>query len=126
MAELDRILGEAQDTRQLMRDTIRTSGDRVARDIVSLRTRLTGLIAEMMDAIKADSRLQADPETAREFEARFFEMRQTQAQHHAKWRSPNIQQDPTSHRRETEEMGRKHDEFYDWAKNTLSSLPSRH
>ena len=125
MAELDRILGEAHDTRELMRDAIRTSGDRVARDIVGLRTRLTGLIGEMMDAMKADSRLQANPEIAREFEARFFEMRQTQAQHHARWRSANIAQDPAGHHHETEDMGRKHDEFYDWAKSRLSSLSSR-
>lgn len=125
MTELDRILGEAQDTRQLMRDAIRYSGEGVAHDIVSLRTRLTSLIVEMMAAIKTDSRLQADAEIAREFEARFFEMRQTQAQHHGKWRTTSIEQDPASHRRETEEMGRRHDEFYDWAKSTLSSLSPR-
>lgn len=122
MAELDRILNEADDTRRQMVNALRTSNGEVARDIVRLRTRLTALIGEMMSSTKGDSRLQATPEIAREFEARFFEMRRTQAQHHGKWRSANIDQDPANYRRETEAMGREHDDFYNWAKSTLAGL----
>ena len=122
MAELDRILGEAQETHRLMQEAVKTSGDRAVRDIVRLRTRFATLVAEMMGSIKADSRLQAKPEVAREFEARFFDMRQALAQHQGKWRSANIDEDPAGYRRSTDELGRKQDDFYSWAKNTLSGL----
>ena len=81
MAELDRILGEAQETHRQMQEAVKTSGDRAVRDIVRLRTRFATLVAEMMGSIKADSRLQAKPDVAREFEAKFFDMRQALAQH---------------------------------------------
>jgi len=122
MAELDRILGEAQDTHKQMQEAVKTAGDRAVRDIVRLRTRFATLVAEMMGSIKADSRLQAKPDVAREFEAKFFDMRQALAQHQAKWRSANIDEDPAGYRRSTDELGRKQDEFYSWAKNTLSGL----
>ena len=122
MAELDRILGEAQDTHKQMQEAIKVQGDRAVRDIVRLRTRFATLVAEMMGAIKGDSRLQAKPDLAREFEARFFEMRQALAQHQARWRSANIDEDTAGYRRSTDELGRKQDDFYTWAKNTLSGL----
>ena len=122
MAELDRILGEAQETHRAMQEAVKTSGDRAVRDIVRLRTRFATLVAEMMGSIKADSRLQAKPEVAREFESRFFEMRQALAAHQGKWRSANIDEDPAGYRRSTDELGRKQDDFYGWAKTTLSGL----
>ena len=122
MAELDRILGEAQETHKQMQEAVKTSGDRAVRDIVRLRTRFATLVAEMMGSIKADARLQARPDLAREFEARFFEMRQALAQHQAKWRSTNIDEDNAGYRRATDELGHKQDEFYNWAKNTLAGL----
>ena len=122
MAELDRILGEAQETHRQMQEAVKTSGDRAVRDIVRLRTRFATLVAEMMGSIKADSRLQAKPDVAREFEAKVFEMRQALAQHQAKWRSTNIDEDPAGYRRSTDELGRKQDDFYTWAKNILSGM----
>ena len=122
MAELDRILGEAQETHRQMQEAVKTAGDRAVRDIVRLRTRFATLVAEMMGSIKADSRLQAKPDVAREFESKFFDMRQALAQHQAKWRSANIDEDPAGYRRSTDELGRKQDDFYTWAKNTLSGL----
>ena len=122
MAELDRILAEAQETHLQMQQAAKSSADRAVRDIVRLRTRFATLVAEMMGAIKADSRLQAKPELAREFEAKFFEMRQALAQHQGKWRSANIDADAAGYRRSTDELGRKQDDFYNWAKNTLAGL----
>jgi hypothetical protein len=122
MAELDRILGEAQETHKQMQEAVKTSGDRAVRDIVRLRTRFATLVAEMMGSIKADSRLQAKPEIAREFESKFFDMRQALAQHQAKWRSTNIDEDNAGYRRATDELGQKQDDFYTWAKNTLAGL----
>lgn len=120
MAELDRILGEAQETHKQMQEAVRATGERAVRDIVRLRTRFATLVAEMMGAIKADPRLQAKPDLARDFETKFFEMRQALAQHQAKWRSANIDEDPAGYRRSTDELGRKQDEFYTWAKNALA------
>lgn len=122
MAELDRILAEAQETHRAMQEAAKSPGDRAVRDIVRLRTRFATLVAEMMGSIKADSRLQAKPDVAREFESRFFEMRQALAQHQSKWRSANIDEDPAGYRRSTDELGHKQDEFYTWAKNTLTGL----
>ena len=122
MAELDRILGEAQETHKQMQEAVKTSGDRAVRDIVRLRTRFATLVAEMMGSIKADARLQAKPDVAREFETRFFDMRQALAQHQAKWRSANIDDDNAGYRRATDELGRAQDEFYTWAKSTLAGL----
>ena len=122
MAERDRILGEAQETHRLMQDAVRASGERTVRDIVRLRTRFATLVAEMTGSIKADSRLQSKPELAREFEGKFFEMRQALAAHQAKWRSVNIDENPTGYRRATDELGREQDDFYSWAKSTLAGL----
>ena len=122
MAELDRILGEAQETHRLMQEAVKSSGERAVRDIVRLRTRFATLVAEMMGAIKADSRLQAKPDLAREFEGKFFEMRQALAAHQGKWRSNNIDEDPAGYRRATDELGHQQDEFYTWARNTLAGL----
>ncbi len=122
MAELDRILGEAQETPLQMQQAVKSSGERAVRDIVRLRTRFATLVAEMVGSIKADSRLQARPEIGQEFQEKFFEMRQALAQHQSKWRSTNIDEDPAGYRRSTDELGRKQDDFYTWAKDTLAGL----
>src|SRR5690606_13988877 len=105
MAELDRILSEAQETHRQMQEAVKTSGDRAVRDMGRLRTRFATLVAEMMGSIKADARRQAKPDVAREFESKSFEMRQALASHQAKWRSANIDEDPAGYRRSTDELG---------------------
>ena len=122
MAELDRILSEAQETHRQMQEAVKTAGERAVRDIVRLRTRFATLVAEMMGAIKSDARLQGKPDLARDFESKFFEMRQALASHQAKWRSTNIDEDPAGYRRSVDELGRKQDDFYAWAKNALAGL----
>ena len=122
MAELDRILAEAQETHLQMQQAAKSSADRAVRDIVRLRTRFATLVAEMMGSIRADIRLQSRSDIGREFEEKFFEMRKALAQHQAKWRSANIDEDPAGYRRSTDELGRKQDDFYNWAKNTLAGL----
>ena len=122
MAELDRILSEAQETHKQMQEAAKSPGERAVRDIVRLRTRFATLVAEMMGAIKGDARLQARRDVAGEFESHFFEMRQALAQHQSKWRSANIDADPAGYRRATDELGQKQDAFYNWAKNVLAGL----
>jgi hypothetical protein len=122
MAELDRILSEARETHLQMQEAAKAAGDSAARDIVRLRTRIAALIAEMMGAIKGHSGLQANPDVAREFEAKFFAMRQALAQHQVKWRSANINEDPAGYRRSSDDLGRTLDDFFAWAKNRLARL----
>ncbi|MBT2134762.1 hypothetical protein KK137_10485 [Croceibacterium sp. LX-88] len=122
MAELDRILSEAQETHLLMQKAAKSTEERAVRDIVRLRTRFATLIAEMMGSIKADTRLKARPEVAHEFESQFFEMRQALAQHQSKWRSTQIDEDHAGYRRSTDELGRKQDAFYNWAQKALAEL----
>jgi len=122
MAELDRILGEAQETHKQMQVAAKSSHERAVRDIVRLRTRFATLVAEMMGAIRGDSRLQASPDLARELEAKFFEMRQALARHQTNWRSTNIDEDPAGYRRSVDQLGHKQDEFYTWAHGTLTRL----
>ena len=122
MAELDRILAEAQETHLQMQQAAKSSADRAVRDIVRLRTRFATLVAEMMGSIRADFRLLSRSDIGREFEEKCFEMRLALAQHQAKWRSANIDEDPAGYRRSTDELGRKQDDFYNWAKNTLAGL----
>ena len=122
MAELDRILAEAQETHLQMQQAAKSSADRAVRDIVRLRTRFATLVAEMMGSIRAAIRLQSRSDSGREFEEKFFEMRQALAQHQAKGRSANIDEDPAGYRRSTDELVRKQDDFYNWAKNTLAGL----
>jgi hypothetical protein len=122
MAELDRILGEAQDTHHSMQEAVRNTADKPARDIVRLRTKFATLLAELMGAIKADPRLNRDPDLAREFEGRFIDMRHSLSEHQAKWRSTEIDADPDAYRTSTAALGARQDEFYDWAKAKLASL----
>jgi len=122
MAELDRILGEAEEAHRGITKAVKTADDGTVRDVVRLRTRLATLIAEMMGAIKADSRLQAKTELAREFDAKFFEMRQALGQHQGKWRSADIQEDPVGYGHSTEELGRKLDDFFAWTRGALAGL----
>ena len=49
-------------------------------------------------------------------------MRQALAQHQAKWRSTDIDADVAGYRRSTDELGRRQDEFYSWARNALAGL----
>lgn len=122
MAELDRILREAQEAHLAIQQAVKAADDGAVRDVVRLRTGLATLITEMMGAIKADSRLQAKSEVAREFDVKFFEMRQALAQHQGKWRSVNIEEDPVGYSRSTDELGRKLEEFFSWTRGVLAGL----
>ena len=122
MAELERILGEAQGTHRQMQDAVRTSGTRTSHEILRLRTRFATLTAEMLGAAKSDPRLQKQPELAREFEDRFSQMRQSLARHQGEWHGDQIDQDPAAYRQATGGVGQEQDQFYSWAKGALAGL----
>ena len=122
MAELDRILGEAQGTHRQMQDAVRTSGTRTSHEILRLRTRFATLTAEMLGAAKSDPRLQQKPELAREFESRFGEMRRSLIQHQGRWHGTEIDQDPSAFRQAGDSLGQQQEQFYSWAKDALAGL----
>ena len=120
MAQLDTLLADAERTHREMQAVLTRDDDRVVRDIIGLRTKFAGLMAEMLGAIKADSRLSANPDLAAEFEKRFLEVRQQLAQHQAKFRMDMMQSDLPAYRNSVAEVGRAQDSFYAWAKAALS------
>ena len=122
MAELDRILGEAQGTHRQMQDAVRTSGQRTSHEILRLRTRFATLTAEMLGAAKSDPRLQRKPELAAEFESRFGEMRRSLIQHQGRWEGGEIDQDPDAYRQAGDTLGHEQEQFYSWAKQALAGL----
>ena len=122
MGKLHNTVGEAERIYREMRALAQSGDTEGKRRIVQLRSRYAMQMLEIMREMKADERLQKKPELAKEFESRFFEMRQALAQHQGKWRSANIDEDSAGYRRATDELGRKQDDFYTWAKDTLSGL----
>ena len=119
MAELRRILDEAQATHRQMQAAVATATDKPTREIVRLRTRFATLLAEMMGAVKSEPALQAKPELAKEFETRFAAMRQSLAVHQASWRSMAIDDNPAGYRKSTDALGTEQDAFYTWARDAL-------
>jgi hypothetical protein len=120
MAQLDTLLADAERTHREMQTALTRDDDKIVRDIIGLRTKFAGLMAEMLGAIKADSRLSANPDLAAEFEKRFLEVRQQLAQHQAKFRMDLMESDLPAYRDSVAKVGMAQDTFYAWAKGVLS------
>jgi hypothetical protein len=119
MAQLDTLLADAEKTHRDMQSALQSDAGKTARDIVGLRTKFATLMSEMIPAMKADSRLQANPELARDFEGRFLAIRQKLAQHQAKYRMASIESDMPGYRASVAEIGQLQDSFYSWARSAL-------
>ena len=119
MPQLDTLLSDAESTHREMQRVLASNDASAVRAIIGLRTKFAGLMAEMMGAIKADSRLSANPELAAEFEKRFLEVRQQLAQHQAKFRMDLMESDLPAYRNSVSEVGKVQDAFYSWAKGVL-------
>lgn len=119
MAQLDTLLADAEKTHKDMQSAMQSDAGQTARDIVGLRTKFATLMSEIIPAMKADSRLQADPDLAREFETRFLEIRQKLAQHQAKFRMASIESDMPGYRASVDEVRKLQDAFYGWARAAL-------
>ena len=120
MAQLDTLLADAERTHREMQAVLSRDDEKVVREIIALRTKFAGLMAELSGAIKADGRLAAKPELAAEFEKRFLAVRQQLAQHQAKFRMDLMQSDLPAYRASVAEVGRAQDSFYNWARGALS------
>jgi hypothetical protein len=62
----------------------------------------------------------SDTELAKEFDSRFFEMRQTLANHQAKWRLQSIEDDTAGYMVSAQGLNRVQDEFYHWARGKFT------
>jgi hypothetical protein len=115
MAKLDSSLAEAEQVYREMR-ALADSGDTEAKKkLVQLRSRYAMLMLDILQARKIDERMLSDGELAKEFDSRFFDMRQTLANHQAKWRLQSIEDDTAGYLASAAGLNRAQDEFYQWA-----------
>jgi hypothetical protein len=122
MAELERILGEAEGTHRQMQDAVKDSGARTSHEILRLRTRFATLTAEMLGAARSDPRLQQKPELAHEFETRFGEMKRSLSEHQGRWHGGEIDQDPAGYGQAGHSVREQQEQFYSWARDALAGL----
>jgi len=120
MAKLDTSLAEAEQVFREMQQ-LATSGDADGKKrIVQLRSRYAMLMLDILQARKIDERLLADPELAGDFDKRFFDVRQTLANHQAKWRLQAIEDDTAGYMASATGLTRVQDEFYHWARGKFA------
>ena len=121
MAKLDSSLSEAEQVYREMR-TLADSGDTEGKKrLVQLRSRYAMLMLDILQARKVDERMLSDPELAKEFDSRFFEMRQSLANHQAKWRLQSIEDDTAGYMASAAGLNRVQDDFYQWARGKFTS-----
>lgn len=121
MAELDDKLAEAHLLHSQMRDSARRSHDDAGREIVRMRARFAALIVELMQCMKTDARLVANPDKLAAFSSLLSDMRQVHYAHQTRWRGPEIQANPEEYRKSSEALIRNQDEFYAKAMTLLSA-----
>jgi hypothetical protein len=120
MAKLDTSLAEAEQVYRDMR-TLADSGDTDGKKrLVQLRSRYAMLMLDILQARKIDERMLGDSDLAKEFDSRFFEMRQTLANHQAKWRLQSIDDDTAGYMASAAGLNRAQDEFYGWARGKFA------
>jgi hypothetical protein len=114
MSKLDTTLGEAESLYRDMRRLAESGDPEGKNQIVKLRSRYAMLMLEILQVMKADERLSANPELKAEFEKRFFEMRSTLAEHQAKWRLQAIENDIPAYMKSAGGLNSVQDDFYRW------------
>ena len=120
MAKLDASLAEAENVYREMRQLADTGDTEGKKKLVQLRSRYAMLMLDILQARKVDDRMLSDPELAREFDSRFFDMRQTLANHQAKWRLQSIEDDTAGYMASATGLNRVQDEFYHWARGKFT------
>jgi hypothetical protein len=78
------------------------------------------LMLDILQARKIDERMLTDEELAKDFDSRFFEMRQTLANHQAKWRLQSIEDDTAGYMVSAQGLNRAQDDFYHWARGKFA------
>ena len=120
MAKLDSSLAEAEEIYREMRKLADTGDPEGKKKLVQLRSRYAMLMLDILQARKVDERLLSDAELAQDFDSRFFEMRQTLANHQARWRLQSIEDDTAGYMASAAGLNRAQDEFYQWARGKFT------
>ena len=120
MAKLDTSLAEAEQVYRDMRKLADSGDPEGKKKLVQLRSRYAMLMLDILQARKIDERLLSDTELAKEFDSRFFEMRQTLANHQAKWRLQSIEDDTAGYMASAGALNRAQDDFYHWARGKFA------
>lgn len=120
MATLDASLAEAEQVYRDMRKLADSGDPEGKKKLVQLRSRYAMLMLDILQARKVDERLVSDPELAKDFDNRFFEMRQALAGHQAKWRLQSIEDDITGYMASATGLNRAQDDFYLWTRGKFA------
>jgi len=120
MAKLDSSLAEAEQVYREMR-TLADSGDPEGKKkLVHLRSRYAMLMLDILQARKVDSRMLGDEALAKDFDGKFFEMRQALAGHQAKWRLDSIESDTTGYMASATGLNKAQEDFYQWSRGKFT------
>ena len=120
MGTLDTTLGEAERLYREMQALAQGGDPEAKSQVVKLRSRYAMLMLEILQAMKADERLQGNPELKAEFETRFFAMRSKLAEHQAKWRLQAIEDDTQGYMKSAAGLNSVQDDFYRWVGTNFS------
>jgi hypothetical protein len=120
MGKLDNTLASAEQMYRQMR-ALADAGDPEGKsEIVRLRSRYAMLMLEILQDMKGDERLLDDTALRDEFSRRFFALRQTLADHQAKWRLQAIEEDTSGYLRSAKGLNSVQDDFYRWVGDSFS------
>lgn len=120
MGKLDTTLAEAEGLYREMRRLAESGEVEGKNKIVQLRSRYAMLMLEILQVMKEDDRLGADPELKADFEQRFFAMRSTLAEHQASWRLQAIEEDAQGYMKSASGLNTVQDDFYRWVGERFS------
>ena len=120
MAKLDASLAEAEQVYREMRRLADTGDPDSKKKLVHLRSRYAMLMLDILQARKVDQRTLDDTELAKDFDSRFFEMRQGLASHQAKWRLDSIENDTAGYMTSAADLNKAQDDFYQWARGKFT------
>ena len=122
MGKLDQSLAEAEQVFRQMQELANSGDAEGKKKLVQLRSRYAMLMLDILQARKADERLLREPELAGDFDSRFFDLRQTLAEHQAKWRLQAIEDDTAGYMASAGSLSRAQDDFYLWARGHFAQL----
>ena len=120
MAKLDSSLADAEQVYREMRKLADRGDPEGKKQLVQLRSRYAMLMLDILQSRKVDQRVLADDALAKDFDGRFFEMRQALAGHQAKWRLQSIEDDTAGYMASAAGLNRVQEEFYHWARGRFA------
>lgn len=89
--------------------------------IVKARVHVSNQYRTLLDAMKEDARLEANPELKQEFAKRLQEIRHQLARHQVKWPLKAMEEDNATYQAETHAISAGNRTFITWAEKALKS-----